>query len=153
MRGTKPKPTKLKILEGAQPCRINRSAPEALPGLPEPPEFLDDVGRAAWDRMVRLWDEMGALSRSDGEALTLYCTTFSRWRSAMAKVAEHGLVGQTAAGGYKASPYVGVAERCEAQLIRLLAEFGGTPSSRSRVHTSEGGPKDSLDEFMAKRKA
>ena len=83
-RGRKPKPTTLKILDGARPDRLNLDEPAAPPGRPEPPDHLDGNALAEWERVCSILGRMGLLSAADGPALEVHCTAYSRKRAALA---------------------------------------------------------------------
>ena len=68
----------------------------------------------------------------DTTALALYCEAFVTWKDASDKVVKHGAVIKGAAGYPVKSPYLRIANRAYDQMTRMLAEFGMTPSSRSR---------------------
>lgn len=145
------KPTALKILEGAQPCRINRDEPTPPAGIGPPPDFLDESGRAAWARIAGQLDEAGLLTIADRDAVALYCSTWSRWARAVEAIEEEGLVvgGQF---GMKPNPYVAIADSCAKQLTRLMTQFGMTPSSRSSLKVAGKAEEDPLLAFLAAKK-
>lgn len=145
------KPTALKILEGAQPCRINRDEPSPPKGIGEPPDFLDDAGRAAWARIASQLDEAGLLTVADREAVALYCSAFGRWAAANAAIDEEGLVvmGQF---GAKPNPHLAIADQAAKLMARLLTQFGGTPSSRSSLKVGARVEEDPLLAFLAAKK-
>lgn len=154
-RGRKPQPTPLKILSGARPDRVNHAEPNCPPSRPFRPAHLDGDHAACveWDRLLPDLEAAGILSQIDGPALALYCAAFSRYIQSEKEVATHGLLIETASGGLKANPAVTMARECRTEMMRLLAEFGCTPSSRSRVKTSlNEKPKDLLSEFIAKKR-
>jgi P27 family predicted phage terminase small subunit len=151
MRGRKPAPTALKLLAGAQPCRINRAEPALPAGRPDPPAHLDEAARGKWDEMVATAERMGTLTQAEGEALAIYCQAYSRMRKAEKALLEHGLVVDCANGGLKSNPALRVIESCEAVMLRIIAEFGLTPSSRSKVAARDEAPVDALGEFLSKR--
>ena len=166
MRGTKPKPTKLKILAGVKPSRINRSEPTATPGRPDPPGHLCPVARAEWDRVVPLLEDMQVLTKSDGSALAVYCEAFARCRAANEHIREYGLIlvsehvkknrygevvqEQTVV---KPNPAINVVNVANLIMMRVLCEFGMTPSSRSRIKADLPAPVDDLAEFLGSKKA
>lgn len=147
----KPKPTDLKLLANAQPCRVNARGP-APSGRAEPPPHLDDVARAKWREFAPKLESMGVLTAADADALAIYCVVFSRWMKALDEVRATGLTAYTAMGGEKSNPAVAVAERCEAQLLKIQGLFGCNPADRSRVAASGEPPKDKFSEFLARRK-
>lgn len=152
MKGRKPKPTPLKVLAGERPDRVNPAGPRPRAGRPTSPPHLDPAARAEWDQLVAILDEMGILSAALGPALTLYCLAFSRHALACKDLATSGLTIETDLGGVKANPAAAIAKGAEATMARMLAEFGLTPASRSRVAVPTDGPRDELGEFL-KRKA
>jgi phage terminase small subunit len=128
MRGRKPKPTALKILDGTQKCRINRSEPAIPPGSIDPPDWLDEVARKHWSELAPILHGAGILTSADRHALALLCESFSRFR---------------------ADP---LEDKARDLYRRLSVEFGLTPSSRSRLKAPVEGPKDALGEFLSKKK-
>jgi len=155
------KPTELKILEGAQPCRINRSQPVPPKGAGPCPDHLDDLGREAWSRITARLEEMGVLTMADGEAIALYASIYSRWRGAVDEVESDGLTltsstvtktakGETTRKATKAHPLIAVVNESQAQMTRLLGLFGMTPSSRSSLHVQAEAKADPVLDFLAK---
>lgn len=139
-RGPRPTPTKLLQLRGSKLATKDRLAKEAQgpEGLPEKPEWLDELAGRAWDYLVPLLQQMGVLTRIDGHALSRYCKLWSRWREAEAFIAKHGLMyplkddaGQPKC--FQPWPQVSIANKLAQQLTRLEQEFGMTPSARSRL--------------------
>jgi P27 family predicted phage terminase small subunit len=151
-RGPKPKPTALKVLSGTRKDRINSNEPKPPPGLPEPPEHLDEVALAEWGRMVELLSGLGTLTTADGAALALYCTHYSTWVNANHTLRTEGATIKTDKGGEKTSPYVAIANASARAMERLLAEFGCTPSSRGRGTASKPPSKSALELFLDRRK-
>ena len=149
IRGRKPRPPELKILAGERRDRINPNPPAKLDGRPDPPSYLDELGRAEWDRIVPELEAVGCLSRADGAALGLYCASHSQMVLAEREVAMRGMLVDTADGGVKPNPAVGMARNARLVCGRFLVEFGLTPSARSRVKTAANdGPKDELSAFL-----
>ncbi len=147
-RGPKPRPDRLKLAGGSRAS-----------ALPECPSHLDPIAAKEWGRMVEVLAEAGLLTRTDGSVLALYCSAFSRWIRACEKIREqedntgNGLTEITGQGSLKVSPHVQIAAAAEAQMMRLLAEFGATPSSRARVSAPAEAPEDEFTKFLRSRKA
>jgi P27 family predicted phage terminase small subunit len=157
VRGRKPKPNELKILEGSRADRVNQNAPEAIREPLERPDHLDEDARAEWDRLLPQLERMGVISQTDSAVLALYCVAFSRWLSSRAELLRHGLVIETDLGGTKANPAAAIVAKCEDQMARLLAELGCTPSSRGRLDRLKADAQpDEFEELLTskpKRKA
>ena len=150
MRGRKPKPTVLKLLDGNPGKRpLNDREPTAPQGVPDPPSWLDDEARAEWFRTVQVLSDMGLMSRADGTALAAYCTIYSRWVHAEAQVRKFGTIVKSPEKNFPmTSPYLTVANQSLEAMRKFLVEFGLTPSSRSRIHLpTEGDAASEFDRF------
>jgi len=99
---------------------------------PKKPPFLDATGRREWNRMCKLLEPLGLLSAIDGAALGIYCQAFSRLVEAEKAIAENGIV-HVEGLCLKTRPEVLIAEKAMRTLRTMAAEFGMTPSSRSRI--------------------
>jgi P27 family predicted phage terminase small subunit len=136
--GRRPKPTALKVLAGNpgnRPMNANEPRPRAV--LPKCPPVLQGEAKAEWRRMARKLHDLGLLSEIDGAALTTYCLTWARLVDAEQKLRQHGTVVISPNGFPVQSPYLSVATKATEQLVRILVEFGMTPSSRSRIHVPD----------------
>lgn len=125
------------------------SGPIALDGEPEPPDDLDPIARDAWDRLTGLLRSMEMLCLADRDALTLYAVTFSRWRRAEGDLDRLGTALIDKYGVAKANPAGAIAKDCRATLIRLMGEFGLTPSARVGLDLPR--KPDSLDLFLRRQ--
>jgi P27 family predicted phage terminase small subunit len=149
MRGRKPKPTVLKILEGNPGRRpINKCEPQAPAEVPECPDFLDDEARAEWFRMAPVLQGMGVLTPADRAALAAYCTAYSRWVTAESQVKRLGTIVKSPLKNFPMkSPYLTVADQALETMRKFMVEFGLTPSSRGRIRLPED--RRAGDEFDA----
>ncbi len=158
-RGPKTKPTNLKILTGtARSHRLNPNEPKPEIAQPEPPDHLTDAARGEWDRIVVDLMALGILTHLDRGALAAYCQAYGRWsaaETALARMAARdavtdGLIVKTKSGNLIQNPLVGAANKAMADMVRYAAEFGLTPSARTRVAgMSDAGPNPfaELDEW------
>jgi len=151
MRGRKPKPTSIRLLEGNPGRRpLNDREPNAPDGIPDCPDYLDDVAKAEWFRTASVLSEMGLLSRADRTALAAYCVAYARWVEAEAQVKRYGTIVKSPEKGFPMkSPYLTVADQAMETMRKLMVEFGLTPSSRSRIRTPDrDGPVSDFDLFV-----
>jgi len=133
MRGRKPIPTALKLVRGnpgGRPLNMDADAPALDANVM--PDWLSDGARKHWPTIAEHLRTAGLLTVLDATALGLYCEAFARWKDANEKVVKLGAVVKSAHGYPIPSPYLQVANQAYAQMTRMLAEFGMTPSSRSR---------------------
>jgi P27 family predicted phage terminase small subunit len=164
-RGPPPKPTAIKLLEGNPGRRpVNRAEPQAEHKLPNPPRGWPKERRALWKRLAAMLERSGAATKLDGVAFELLVRALIDFHAAAEKVAQYGPVFMERGDGkipkFAYSPYWCVQNREFEKVKALLAEFGMTPSSRTRVvsaSASAEAPDSPLVALMrardAKRKA
>jgi|SRR5579872_39044 len=147
MKGRKPKPTTIRILEGNPGKRpLNAQEPMPAEGIPECPEFLDDEAKAEWFRTATVLHDARLLTLADRSALAAYCTAYSRWIHAEQQVRKYGAIVKSPDKGFPLkSPYLTIAEQSLETMRKFMIEFGLTPSSRSRLRVPAGG--QAMDEF------
>ena len=153
-RGPPPTPTTILKLRGSWRANLNRDEPEPEPGPPEKPSWLDSYASGAWDELVPLLERMRVLTEADGKALTLLCTTWSRWRQCEEFVAEHGEVypikdkeGKTKE--LRRFPQAVAADTLGRAVNRYLGEFGLSPATRTRIQTVQETPSYDPNEYGA----
>ena len=143
-KGRKPTPSHLKMVTGTY--RADRSAanePRPRRDLPSAPAHMSDRGKEAWEYVVGILDRMGVLTEADALAVELLCEARSDWMSARDAIREHG--GETyvtEAGLIKAHPAVAMRNDAARRMQSMLAEFGMSPSSRSKVSSEHQGDKE-----------
>ncbi|MCX5658410.1 MAG: phage terminase small subunit P27 family [Planctomycetota bacterium] len=157
-RGPAPTPTSILQMRGSTLVNQRRLADEPTPppGLPRCPAWLDVDTKAAWKQLAPTLGAMGCLTRIDANALARYCRLWARWRKAEAFIDKHGEVyslkddvGKTRC--VQQWPQVAIANKLTQQLSRLEAEFGMTPSARSRIQIEKPKVPNSLDRFLLTR--
>lgn len=141
-RGPKTKPTQLKVLSGtARKHRLNANEPHPEVARPEAPDHLTPAARLEWERVIEQTVSLGIMTELDRGALAAYCQAYGRWvtaETALTRMAEkdvvtEGLIIRTKAGNAIQNPLVGAANKAMADMVRYAAEFGLTPSARTRV--------------------
>jgi P27 family predicted phage terminase small subunit len=136
MRGRKPHPTHLKLVKGNPGHRpLNDTEPAPRKMLPDPPEDLTGAARKEWDRIAPELYRLGLLTSLDRSALAAYCQVYARWREAERGIAKGGLLSMTTNGNLVQNPLVGIANKAMSDMVRYAAEFGMTPSTRTRLGT------------------
>ena len=150
-RGPAPMPSVIRKVRGNAGKRpINDREPEFSPAdaaALEAPAFLTAEARAEWDRVAPELSNNGLLAGVDRMALAGYCQSYARWVEAENEITAKGstmtLYDDDGAAKYvQQSPYVGIARAALDHMRRFAAEFGMTPSARSRVATPEKGAAD-----------
>jgi len=134
-KGRKPTPSHLKLVRGTDRAdRRNPAEPSPDRARPSAPGHMSDRGREAWGYVVALLDRMGVLTEADALALELLCEARADWLSARDEIRIAGGETYTTEGGLiKAHPAVAMRNDAARRMQSLLAEFGMSPSSRSKV--------------------
>ena len=154
-RGPAPKPTRLRVIQGNPGKRpLNKNEPKPALGRPPCPRWLNEEAKKEWRRIVPELARIGVLTIVDRLALAGYCQAYARWRQAEEAIEKYGMIGKTESGYVQQLPYVSIAQKSLALMRNLAAEFGMTPSSRSRIKadTSEKD-KDPFEEFLGGRRS
>jgi P27 family predicted phage terminase small subunit len=143
MRGRKPKPTHLKLLEGNPGKRaLNGAEPKPPRGIPTCPAHLTAPAKAEWKRLAQDLHTVGLLTLVDRGALAAYCQSWGRWVEAERKLQETPHLFKTPAGYVQISPWLTIANKERELMARYMTELGLTPSSRSRLAVQfQSGPK------------
>ena len=137
VRGRKPKPTALKVLEGNPGHRpLNKKEPMLKGRLPRCPDWLEDDAKKEWKRLGKVLAEMGMLTNLDMMAFAGYCQAYARWKGAEEFITQHGQV-----------PQVAIAQTNLKIMLKFCEQFGLTPSARSRIVGEENGAEKETDEM------
>ncbi len=147
---TPPKPTALKLLQGTHRAdRANPNEPQVEPCTIPRPRWLRGEARREWNRLAPQLARAGVLTEMDRSALIGLCEMWARWREAEGILDKEGLIRDG-----RRHPASTIAAKCYDQWRAMLAEFGLTPSSRSRVSAVPVAQpkKGSLASFTRARK-
>lgn len=141
MRGPAPKPTALKVLSGNPGHRpLPKHEPRPRRGVPPCPDWLDAIAKAEWRRVAPELDRLGLLTHVDLAALASYCQAYGDLVAARRDIAEHGYFQIVGENHYEQQrPAVALSQKSMQLIKAFCAEFGLTPSSRSRINL---GPSD-----------
>ncbi len=148
MASTKPKPAELRELEG-NPSK--RPIPQTVKPASDDitcPKHLSYHAKLEWRRIVPQLKKLGLLTNIDRSALAAYCQAYGRWVDAENKIRESGYLHRTKSGNVLTSPYLWVANKAMEQMYKFLAEFGMTPSSRTKLATGPVKDKDPFEELL-----
>lgn len=135
------KPTTMKILEGnpgKRPLPEGEPVPDAPTALPLPPSHLSASATIEWYNMGQKLLDIGLLTDLDLSAFALYCQSYGRWVDAESMVVKKGLL----VNDFSKNPYLKIAEDAMRDCHKLLAQFGMTPSSRTKVRVANKTEKE-----------
>ena len=150
MRGAKPKPTHLKLIEGNPgKRRLNRNEPKPQGDLCDAPDWLTEEQKAGWTYAIAN-APAGLMKRLDRAALTAFVVAEDMHRQASVAVGKFGLITKSPSKGEPMqNPYLPIINRQAQIMLKAAAELGFTPSSRSRVEIVGGETEDPADRFFA----
>lgn len=153
-RGRKPLPTHLKLVKGNPGKRpTNKNEPKAPAGRPSCPAHASDKARETWGYVCGLLEDMGILATVDAVAIEMLCEAYADFVAAADELKSLGsdyyeTVTKEGSVMYRAHPALAKKQDADRRLRGWLAEFGMTPSARSRVKL--GGDADKTEDAEKK---
>ena len=158
MRGRKPLPKHLRLVQGNRGKRPIKPEVDVAPSLPEPLPFLCQDAKAEWARVAPMLYALRLLSELDLAALAAYCQAYATWKQAheaLGEMAKHdpvskGLMIKSKKGNLIQNPLLGIANTAAGNMVKYASDFGLTPSSRARIAAgpAEGG-KNIADKYFS----
>lgn len=149
MRGRKPKPTFLKLVEGNPGHRaLNLDEPSAPPAVPDPPDFLPPRALAEWQRLGPMLKDAGLISNLDRNQFAAYCMAFAVWCDAVEDLTKTGRYMRAPSGRIAISKAYELADNAEKRMLAIGVEFGLTPSARSRIKVGDDKPQDPFEAYL-----
>ncbi|NTV25916.1 MAG: phage terminase small subunit P27 family [Chlorobiaceae bacterium] len=155
MRGRKPQPTNLHIIKGTYRADRHSQTAEALSSsddsLLTPPSWLKADAKKEWKLEAKMAIKAGILTHSDRSAFADLCILQARVKQAYKdmhtfaesikkKAAARGgtweydtILPPNQSGYFAQNPFIPIYNKALKDLNQLRAEFGMTPSSRTRI--------------------
>lgn len=144
MKGRKPKPTALKLLNGNPGRRpLNKLEPTPEPGIPDPLAQLTPEGMDHYRALTERLSAVRVLTVNDGPALSGLAQSIADYEQATGELARMGKVILTDRGAVK-NPWTTIQKQAFDQMQKGFTDFGLTPASRSRLQSLP--KKDDADE-------
>ena len=141
MTSPRPQPTALKLLKGeTRTERLNLNEPKPQPNAPNPPEWLSAGALELWHGLAPKLERLGILTEIDGEAFASLCYWYDKFIQATDDIEEQGDIYQADSGYTQSTAAVTNAQKYFDKALKLMQEFGLTPSSRTKlqVKTDDG---------------
>ena len=114
---------------------MNADEPVVPVTIPDAPDHLEpDETTVFTDNAAKL-ARMRVMTEYDIDALSIYAVNFVRWREAISKVREMGMIVKSPKGYPIQNPFLAIANKAQRTCMDILTEFGMTPSSRTRVQS------------------
>lgn len=136
--GRTPEPASLRLLKGRSPGRDSGgrrvvAPPQAVPAVPDMPEWLTPDAQDMWERVTPELERLGLLGRIDLGALSAYCECWSTWRAAREVVHFEGIIAEGRDGNPVRNPAVMVANAASSEMRAWAVQLGLTPAARQRM--------------------
>jgi P27 family predicted phage terminase small subunit len=141
-RGPRPLPDNVHLLNGnpgKKRLAIFDSGKRIPVEIPDVPTHLTPGAKKEWKRITVELEKLGLIAKIDRAALGVYCAAYDRWATAELELKKMGIAGliYTLPSGYQqTSSWLNISNRAVEVMHKFLAEFGMTPSARSRVNVT-----------------
>ena len=112
----------------------------------EPPQHLDQAAIAKWQEIIVILETRGDLDQGTLDALSCYCSAWSRWTAAEQQVNALGAVVKSPAGFAVPNPYVAIAAAAQRQMRQWGGELRLTPKARGRK--AESGEESAVSRIL-----
>jgi P27 family predicted phage terminase small subunit len=147
--GRPPKPSAVKELAGNPGKRpLNHKEPKPRVMVPPCPAWLTGAARAEYKRHAKMLAGYRMITEADRLALAALAHEFGKWREAQERVDRDGPVLYSDKGNPYQNPWQGIASTHFKNMVKLMTEFGLTPSSRSRI---EAAPEETTEMTLAEK--
>lgn len=155
MRGRKPTPTALRLIQGnpgRRPLPSGEPRPKAK--VPSRPKWLEPEARREWTRVCRELAALGILSILDRAMLALYCVAWGDYVELVALIKKEGWTVGTGEGGVKRHPAASSLREAHDRVRSAASELGLTPAARVRLaYPKDHGFRDPLEDLERRRQA
>ena len=143
-RGPKPKPTRLKMLEGNPGRRPLNGAEPRCDHPPICPDWLDTDAKEEWDRVVSVTPP-GLLTGMDIATLAIYCQTWSIRKSAILDYEDGGRQSLVRGDrGDVTNPLLRVIRDQTEQLLKASSKLGFDPTGRAGLRLPEAPDQEDV---------
>lgn len=146
-RGPKPKPSSLQRMQGTYRADRRRGEPVAVSAPARKPPWVKGLAAKHWGTIAPWLKRSNLLTSLDAVACGLLCDALADYLEAGEVVEQAAVEGgvkfvaTTDKGNIIQHPAVGVRNKAWERAVKLLREFGMTPSARAGLHLSEGADK------------
>lgn len=142
MRGRKPKPAELKIVQGTfRKDRANARQPLAKGYLCEPPNHFTDEQKQIWNEAIEDAPQ-SLLKKIDKSNFEIWVVSYATYRECQRLLSKTSQVIKTTNGNYITNPILTNMNKQAQLMLKAASEMGFTPASRSRVTADEGAEVD-----------
>ena len=140
IRGPKPKPTALRLLEGnpsGRPINEREPKPKVLAKI-DPPPYLSEAGKRVWADLSQVLIRVGLLTEADINPFARYIDYLLEYTEAMESIRNKPKVipHRDQKGNVKYvtyNPYLAIRNKAHTFMCQLEAKLGLSPADRARM--------------------
>ncbi len=129
-------PAAVRDIKSGRKTKLSADNPPELPvTIPATPDGLTDAEAVVFVSMATKLAGMRVMNEACVEALVIYCRNWVEAVNAHQKLCDSDLIVKSPKGYPMLNPYLPIRRKAEERCLKILAEFGMTPSSMTRVNT------------------
>jgi P27 family predicted phage terminase small subunit len=113
------------------------------------PTGLSDDAKALWKNYSAQLHSLGVLTTNDATALLLLVNAHVSYLTLETEIATHGHMIRGRMGEMVRNPAVAMRNDAWKRLLKILQEFGMSPSSRTRISAIPASPESDDDRFFS----
>ena len=141
-RGRKPTPKPILQIRGSRIRGPHTSGIDAPPGVPPAPEWLGEIARQEWERIVPMLKASKVMSPRHQQTLAAYCDALADMIDADRELKANGATFMDDKGRVSNHPAWNRKRDARNQMLKFASEFGLTASALARVSAVENGPQE-----------
>ena len=154
MASPKRQPIHMKVLKGTN--RKDRQTPnemelDTLQKIPRPPKHFKARAKKEWKVVTKALFNVGLLYKEDLPQLQAYCFNVWMLEKAEQELAEEGFLDENtnkAGHNYSAkNKWISIYNEAIDKVVKLGAQFGFSPTSRTKISMPKKKGKDVLNDF------
>ena len=115
-------------------------------GIPPAPDWLGDIAKAEWSRIVPMLEASRVMSPRHQQTLAAYCDSFADMVQADAELKANGTTIMDDKGRASNHPAWVRKRDARTQMLKFAAEFGLTASALARVSAVEQATSEDADD-------
>lgn len=141
MRGRKPKPSFIRLLDGnaSHSHKPNPDEPIPVGELADPRADLDPLAQKIWRDALKSAPP-GMLKNLDVSAFEGWCVQFATFQMADARVNSVGLMVKSKDGVPYQNPYLSIRNKAATLMRQFASDLGFNPTARTRVKVDKPKP-------------
>jgi P27 family predicted phage terminase small subunit len=122
--------------------------PATAERTPTAPKWLGEGAKRQWRRIAPGLHAVGLLTEVDVTALGLMCEALAQYFEARALVDMEGMMAMSDKGNRYQHPALAVMKSTRQEVLKWAAQFGMTPSARSRITLDTDAAEPSLADML-----